>query len=94
MLVLFGVCRLKEVRLTFSQIKAWYRSVATFIVVGVVPTDTVGDVPRVVGVPAVVCITAVACIPAFVAFFLLLLAFLLWDYTTVGLIIFQLSDYP
>jgi hypothetical protein len=39
-LVLFGVCRLKQVRLTFSQIKAWYRTVATFIAVGGVPTDT------------------------------------------------------
>ncbi len=60
---------------------------ATLIAVGGVPTDSVGDVPRIIGVPAVVCITAVACIPAFVAFFLLLLAFLLWEYTTVGLII-------
>jgi hypothetical protein len=61
---------MKQLELTFSQIKAWYRSVATFIAVGGVPTDTVGDVPMVVGVPAVVCISAVACIPALVVFFL------------------------
>jgi hypothetical protein len=77
------------------QIKAWYRTVATFIAVGGVPADTVGDVPRVV---------------AFLLLFasLLLLASPLWwpfsccywsyyrsCYGTnpVGLIIFQLLDY-
>ncbi len=49
---------------------------ATFIAVGGVPTDTDGDVSRVVGVPAFVRISAVACIPAFVHFFLLVLELL------------------